>query len=90
MTCDRCLSAVSGQSSTFVALLSIVVGGAAGVALRYNGEWVEQQEDLVWLAMPGQLFMRLLQCLSMPVVLPKLVSSLGTMEVSLSGLKFEK
>ena len=60
------------------------MGGALGVGLRYYGEWKEQQ--LVWLALPGQLFIRLLKCLSMPVVLSKLVSALGSMEVTLSTM----
>ena len=42
------------------------------------------------LALPGELFLRLLKCLSMPLVLPKLVTAIGSMDSKLGGIILAK
>ena len=76
-------SCLATQVSTLVVLFSILAGVAAGVFLRYAGGWT--QEQIIWFSLPGELFMRLLTCLSMPLVLPKLVSAIGSMDPTTGG-----
>ena len=73
-------SCLASQASTLVVLLSILAGVAAGVFLRFAGGW--RPEQVIWFSLPGNLFMRLLTCLSMPLVLPKLVAAIGSMDPS--------
>ena len=71
-------SCLASQLSTLVVLFSILAGVGAGVLLRFAGGW--SQEQVIWFSLPGELFMRLLTCLSMPLVLPKLVTAIGSMD----------
>ena len=76
---------LASQRGTLAALASILLGLALGLVLRAAvGEaaaW--RAEELLWVALPGHLFMRLLSGLSMPLVLPKLVSAIGSMHTGL-------
>ena len=80
-------SCVGSQGSTVAALASILLGLGLGLLLRHavgaGQEW--QHQHLLLLSLPGHLFMRLLTALSMPLVLPKLISAIGSMDASLGG-----
>ena len=52
-------------------------------ALGGGDEWASK--DLVWVALPGNIFMRTLTSLSMPLVLPKLVTAIGSMDLKEGG-----
>ena len=52
-------------------------------ALGGGDQW--ESETLVWLSLPGNLFIRTLTCLSMPLVLPKLITSVGSMDLEEGG-----
>ena len=76
----KCLKS---QESTLIALLSILAGLTLGVLLRYFCDLSSGQ--ILWIALPGELFMRMLTCLSMPLVLPKLVAATGSMDPESGG-----
>jgi Na+/H+-dicarboxylate symporter len=76
----KCLKS---QTSTLIALLSIIAGLVAGVLLQYSVDL--RPDQIVWIALPGELFMRMLTCLSMPLVLPKLVTAIGSMDPTSGG-----
>ena len=81
------LSCLQEQKATVSALTSLLLGLGLGLLLRHalggGDQW--KQEDLVWLALPGNLFMRTLTCLSMPLVLPKLITAIGSMDLKEGG-----
>ena len=68
------------QRATVSALASLLLGLGLGLLLRHlqGGGHLWRSEDLVWLALPGNLFMRALSSLSMPLVLPKLNTAIGS------------
>ena len=39
----------------------------------------------MWLSLPGNLFVRTLSCLAMPLVLPKLITAIGSMDLKIGG-----
>ena len=75
------------QRATVSALASLLLGLALGLLLRHlqGGGHLWRSEDLVWLALPGNLFMRTLSSLSMPLVLPKLITAIGSMNLVEGG-----
>ena len=74
---------LKGQGGTITALLSIVSGVIFGSLLRNFCDL--RQEEIIWIALPGELFMRMLTCLSMPLVLPKLVTAIGSLDPKSGG-----
>ena len=80
----RCLQ---DQRATFSALISLLLGLGLGLLLRHTLGGGEQwrEEDLVWLSLPGNLFVRTLSCLAMPLVLPKLITAIGSMDLKIGG-----
>ena len=81
------LSCLQSQKATVSALVSLLLGLGLGLLLRHvlggGDQW--ESEDLVWLALPGNIFMRTLTCLSMPLVLPKLITAIGSMDLKEGG-----
>ena len=75
------------QRATVSALASLLLGLGLGLLLRHlqGGGHLWRSEDLVWLALPGNLFMRALSSLSMPLVLPKLITAIGSMNLAEGG-----
>jgi Na+/H+-dicarboxylate symporter len=71
------------QISTLIILISIIAGLIVGLLIRYSCDL--KPEEIVWIALPGDLFMRMLTCLSMPLVLPKLVTAIGSMDPKSGG-----
>ena len=86
-TVGSLLSCLQSQKATVSALVSLLLGLGLGLLLRHalggGDQW--KSEDLVWLALPGNLFMRTLTCLSMPLVLPKLITAIGSMDLKEGG-----
>ena len=86
-TAGSLLSCLQSQKATVSALVSLLLGLGLGLLLRHalggGDQW--KSEDLVWLALPGNLFMRTLTCLSMPLVLPKLITAIGSMDLKEGG-----
>merc|ERR1719250_368289 len=74
---------LKGHGGTITALLSIVSGVIFGSLLRNFCDL--RQEEIIWIALPGELFMRMLTCLSMPLVLPKLVTAIGSLDPKAGG-----
>jgi len=78
------------QRLTLSLITSLLLGIGLGLFLRFAlggaDEW--KSENLVWVSLPGNLFMRTITCLSMPLVLPKLITSLGSMDMGEGGKIF--
>ena len=81
------LKFLQDQKATVSALASLLLGLGLGLLLRHlqGGGELWKSQDLVWLALPGNLFMRTLSCLSMPLVLPKLITAIGSMDLGEGG-----
>ena len=66
MACkQRCLSILRNNALFFLTLLAIVLGVCAGIGLR---EVSLGYDGLVWLSIWGELFMRMLKCIILPLV----------------------
>ena len=82
--CPSESSCMRRQAGPLSALLAILAGALLGLLLR-AAEVEEGGPLLLWVALPGQAFLRILSCLCLPLVLPKLVTALASMDPATGG-----
>ncbi|XP_076353694.1 excitatory amino acid transporter 1-like isoform X2 [Tachypleus tridentatus] len=80
---SKCLSCIKINLLAIMTFLAVIVGIALGFGLRYTGDWTPRQ--IMYINYPGELFLRMLQCLILPLIVTSLVSALGTLDTRLSG-----
>merc|ERR1711892_28901 len=70
---------------TFATLLGVIAGVTLGLTLKSVGDgiWTERQASYV--GFPGKLFLNMLKCLIIPLVMPSLISSIGSLNLKVSG-----
>lgn len=79
--CIRCLRL---NLLTLLTCLSVVLGICLGFALRTReAKWTPR--EIVYINFPGDLFLRMLRCLILPLIVSSLVSALGGLDLQLSG-----
>lgn len=67
--------------TTFAAVLGAII---LGIIVRASTEkWTARQ--LVYLEFPGEMFLRALKCLTIPLIVSSLVSAVGNLDMKLSG-----
>lgn len=58
-------------------------GTAFGLVLKNRGtQW--SQRDIMYISYPGQLFLKMLKCLTVPLLLSSISSAIGAIDLSLS------
>lgn len=69
---------------TILTVLGIIGGISLGLILRYTrpGEW--SKREIMYVGYIGELFLRALNALILPLIVSSLVSAIGTMDLSLS------
>ncbi|KAG6456174.1 hypothetical protein O3G_MSEX009606 [Manduca sexta] len=69
---------------TFMTVVGVVSGAVLGWGLRSSGyEW--SRRDVMYFQYPGELFLRMLKCLIVPLLVSSIVSAIGSLDLSLSG-----
>ena len=63
-------------------VLALVIGIGGGVTMR-NWSWSEETLGLI--ALPGELYTRMLKMVVLPLVFPKLILAVATLDGKLSG-----
>ena len=78
------LSVIGKNINTILTVVAVILGIGVGIALRSRGErW--SKRDLMYLEFPGELFLRGLKCLILPLIVSSLISALGSLESSFAG-----
>ncbi|XP_067119187.1 excitatory amino acid transporter 1 [Centruroides vittatus] len=68
---------------TLLMFLSVVVGIGLGIGLREFRVWNER--NVMYISFPGELFLRMLKCLILPLIVSSLISAIGSLDTKLSG-----
>merc|ERR1712141_914662 len=72
------------SSGLTLATMGGVVGGVLfGLIHRTMGEWSER--EVMYVAYIGELFLRMLKALILPLIVPSLIAAVGSLDMSLSG-----
>ncbi|XP_055537908.1 excitatory amino acid transporter 3-like isoform X2 [Wyeomyia smithii] len=63
---------------------SVVIGVALGLGLRYIGEDIWNQRTVMYANFVGDLFLRCIKAIILPLIITSLISAVGSMDQSLS------
>lgn len=72
--------------NTILTLVAVVIAIGGGIGLRYsfpNRTWT--QRELMYIGFPGEVFLRGLKCLILPLIVGSIISALGNLESSFAG-----
>lgn len=71
------------NSLTFFTVLGVLGGTGVGLALKeINPHWTPRQR--MYLQFPGDVFLRMLKCLIVPLLVSSITSAIGALDLSLS------
>ncbi|XP_072942335.1 excitatory amino acid transporter 3 [Epargyreus clarus] len=69
---------------TLLTIIGVISGTLLGSGLRAFGhEW--SRREVMYFQFPGELFLRMLKCLIVPLLVSSIVSAIGSLDLSLSG-----
>jgi Na+/H+-dicarboxylate symporter len=80
---ERMVSCAKSSGMTLATMAGVVGGVLFGLILRTMGEWSER--EVMYVAYAGELFLRMLKALILPLVVPSLITAVGSLDLSLSG-----
>jgi len=77
------LSCIKTNSLTLATMLGVIGGIILGLGLRIR-ETPWSEREAMYVAYLGELFLRLLKVLILPLIIPSLISAVGSLDLSLS------
>lgn len=81
---DRDRRSVLGENLlTIVTIIGVVGGTVFGLILK-KSDHVWTQRDIMYIQYPGDLFLRMLKCLIVPLIVASITSAIGALDLSLS------
>lgn len=82
---DKLKKMLSEQLITLSTLASVVLGVIVGLVLRNtaNGKWSER--DVMYIKFIGEIFLRILKGLTLPLIISSLIAAIGSLNLRLSG-----
>jgi len=81
---EAVVSCAKSSGLTLATMMGVVGGVIFGLALRTREEpWTER--EVMYVAYPGELFLRMLKALILPLVVPSLITAVGSLDMSLSS-----
>lgn len=78
----RCLK---GSALTLCIVAGVLSGISLGVILRNTREGKFTQREVIYVKFLGDLFLRTLKALILPLIVSSLVTAIGSLDLSLSG-----
>lgn len=68
---------------TIITIIGVVGGTVFGLILKKSDHiWTER--DIMYIQYPGDLFLRMLKCLIVPLIVASITSAIGALDLSLS------
>lgn len=81
---EKMVSCAKSSGMTLATMMGVVGGVIFGLVLRTRAEpWTER--EVMYVAYAGELFLRMLKALILPLVIPSLITAVGSLDLSLSG-----
>lgn len=78
----KCLS---GQMLTITTVSGVVLGVIAGLTLRATSDSPWNDREVMYINFLGDLFLRMLKGLILPLIISSLIAAIGSLDLSLSG-----
>merc|ERR1712115_256967 len=70
---------------TIATLCGAIAGVALGLSLKSMGDGIYTSRQASYVGYPGKLFLNMLKCLIIPLVVPSLIASIGSLDFRMSG-----
>jgi len=84
MNKEKLLGCVKSGGLTLGTMMGVIGGVIFGVCLRSRPEpWTDR--EVMYVAYIGELFLRMLKALILPLIVPSLITAVGSLDMSLSG-----
>jgi len=80
-----CLSSPKENWLTLATFAGVIVGIALGIGLKEVKEQWSKREAELYVGFLGNIFLNMLKCIIIPLVIPSLITAIGSMNLSLSG-----
>ena len=76
---------MSKHALTVSTVIGVIAGIILGITLRKTAQQEYTQREIMYIEFPGQLFLRMLKGLILPLIVSSIVSAIGNLDLSLSG-----
>lgn len=77
-------SMLKEHSLTILTIVGVLGGATLGIVLKNcTSEWSEREK--MYLNYPGELFLRMLKCLIVPLIVSSITSAIGALDLAMSG-----
>lgn len=84
MITTKVLQFLKTQRLTIATFISVVVGVIVGCMIRSTSSSQWRQRDIMYLNFIGEIFMRMLKCLILPLMASSIMTAIGSLDLSLS------
>ncbi|KAJ6637409.1 Excitatory amino acid transporter 3 [Pseudolycoriella hygida] len=75
---------LKSQRLTIATFISVILGVVTGCIIRTASSTQWQQRDIMYLNFIGEIFMRMLKCLILPLMASSIMTAIGSLDLSLS------
>lgn len=82
---NKVVSCLRTNLLTILTIGGVIAGGALGFILRAVREEGWTDREVMYIEFLGDLFLRMLKCLILPLIVSSLVSAIASLDLSLSG-----
>lgn len=76
---------MSENMLTMLTVIGVVAGTVLGLILRYSREEPWTKREIMYIQFPGDIFLRMLKGLILPLIVASIVSAIGGLDLNLSG-----
>ncbi|XP_031831414.1 excitatory amino acid transporter 1 isoform X1 [Nomia melanderi] len=76
---------MSENMLTMLTVLGVLAGTVLGFILRYSRDEPWTKREIMYIQFPGDIFLRMLKALILPLIVASIVSAIGGLDLSLSG-----
>lgn len=84
MNVIKFLEFLKTQRLTITTFISVVLGVIVGCCIRATSSSPWHQRDIMYLNFIGEIFMRMLKCLILPLMASSIMTAIGSLDLSLS------
>lgn len=82
---EKCLSCMRLNLLTILTLIGVVLGSVLGIVLRSSRDEAWTQREVSYIQFVGDIFLRILKGLVLPLVVSTLIAAIGSLDLSVSG-----
>ena len=85
---ERMTGCLRSGGLTLATMAGVIGGVVFGLSLRgVKADWTDR--EVMYVSYIGEIFLRMLKALILPLIVPSLITAVGSLDMSLSGINLE-